>query len=1034
MDHNHPDNGDETLTASVTTKAKPARDRICRYIRDCRGLPAREPGKLHDNYRAGRLFEVGILADGALHNPNGYPEAVVRRSLDETIARRHAADSEAAKKAAVTRARRREKKIHLLATSIATKSGVKPGTHCYVCGKSLTDAESIARGIGPECWQEVLQEVEWRGAMSTALPPDRDDYGDFEDYAPAQSRWMMAVADAGIPRQIMMAATEALERSGRPATVAAVVAEGRQRLAIQQANSAARTVTSGRRPGTPPAERKRQQRQREALLFERDDWRLFIEPATLPQKAGCQPSNLRQIVLREIVDNALDAGADATIERDGEAWIIADNGPGLDPADVPRLFAVNRPLLSSKRRRMPLRGMLGNGLRVVMGAVAASEGSIIIETRGHRLTLATDTATGTTQVVTDEAITPTWGLSVSITLGEALPRHNWHDDQLARTALSVAAHGKNYNGPSSPWWYSARDLHMLMQQVSPADTTVRRLCAELGFKLDDDRTTRSLDRGDAEAVLHRLRQLAPPITPKALGAIGPGLYGDDESYACHASVAPHSGAEIPYVCEVWASCERPEKRGNGSASVYRLLLNRTPSVAELYADSSPDCLSLRGCCIHRDIRGPKTGDYCVAISIITPYVELASDGKAPALHPFSEGITIAMKKACMAAWRAMEKPPGGMSIKEAAWQVMPAAYAAASGGVGLANARQVMYAAREPILKLTGKDELDDQYFIQTLLPDYIDEHPIATADWDVVFDDRGSFIEPHTGRIVPLGTVEVRQYYGERPPDRPASSINAGLMASTAGPTNRYLHILFIEKEGFSALLARARIAERFDVAIMSTKGMSVTAARWLLDRLAPHIKSVLVLHDFDMSGFSIFGTLTKSGRRYRFDNDVPIVDLGLRLDDISDLGLGDQAEPVPHIEHSTWIKRSETAAQHGATPDELRFLRNNRVELNAMSSDVFVQFIERKLRDHGVRKVVPDDWFLDQHARSVIVRKLLNEALDKLRAEAERKADAIALPDDLRRQVREALRYEPDLPWDLAVADIAQQALRSSEGGARE
>ena len=89
------------------------------------------------------------------------------------------------------------------------------------------------------------------------------------------------------------------------------------------------------------------ERQRDqALLFERDDWRLFVDPATLPQKAGCQPANLRQIVLREIVDNALDAGADATLERDGGAWVISDDGPGLDPADVPRLFAVNRPLLS----------------------------------------------------------------------------------------------------------------------------------------------------------------------------------------------------------------------------------------------------------------------------------------------------------------------------------------------------------------------------------------------------------------------------------------------------------------------------------------------------------------------------------------------------------------------------------------------------------------------------------------------------------------------------------------------------------------
>jgi hypothetical protein len=42
---------------------------------------------------------------------------------------------------------------------------------------------------------------------------------------------------------------------------------------------------------------------------------------------------------------------------------------------VPRLFAVNRPLLSSKLKRLPLRGMLGHGLRVVMGAVAAFDGS-----------------------------------------------------------------------------------------------------------------------------------------------------------------------------------------------------------------------------------------------------------------------------------------------------------------------------------------------------------------------------------------------------------------------------------------------------------------------------------------------------------------------------------------------------------------------------------------------------------------------------------------------------------------------------------
>ena len=63
-------------------------------------------------------------------------------------------------------------------------------------------------------------------------------------------------------------------------------------LATHQGDLPARTVTSNRRPGRSAAERKRDQRARDAkngLLFERQDWMLFLSPATLPQKAGCQP-------------------------------------------------------------------------------------------------------------------------------------------------------------------------------------------------------------------------------------------------------------------------------------------------------------------------------------------------------------------------------------------------------------------------------------------------------------------------------------------------------------------------------------------------------------------------------------------------------------------------------------------------------------------------------------------------------------------------------------------------------------------------
>lgn len=137
-------------------------------------------------------------------------------------------------------------------------------------------------------------------------------------------------------------------------------------------------------------------------MWETADWQVFLEPASLPQKAGCQPHRIRALVLRELADNALDTGAEVTITRNAaNTWTIADDGPGLDPADVPRLFSVNRPLLSSKRPRLPMRGMLGNGLRVVVGAVAASQGSLVVETRGHRLALEVNRDTGHPLVVED---------------------------------------------------------------------------------------------------------------------------------------------------------------------------------------------------------------------------------------------------------------------------------------------------------------------------------------------------------------------------------------------------------------------------------------------------------------------------------------------------------------------------------------------------------------------------------------------------------------------------------------------------------
>jgi hypothetical protein len=67
-------------------------------------------------------------------------------------------------------------------------------------------------------------------------------------------------------------------------------------------------------------------------------------------------------------------------------YFIEDDGPGLDGArqDIADLFSIARPLRSSKLLRLPQRGQLGNGLRVVAGAVLASSGTLSVAARTRR--------------------------------------------------------------------------------------------------------------------------------------------------------------------------------------------------------------------------------------------------------------------------------------------------------------------------------------------------------------------------------------------------------------------------------------------------------------------------------------------------------------------------------------------------------------------------------------------------------------------------------------------------------------------------
>ena len=246
--------------------------------------------------------------------------------------------------------------------------------------------------------------------------------------------------------------------------------------------------------------------------------------------------------------------------------------------------------------------------------------------------------------------------------------------------------------------------------------------------------------------------------------------------------------------------------------------------------------------------GPREPVYLI-IHVAYPRMSYMDRGKGAVTFP--NGITNKVKEAVTAvtkAWTRQRKAEDRhasaernrkdrltrrqkVTIKDAAHEIMETAYLKVSDNGQLpANARQVMYVARPHILERTERGSIDDAYFTQVLLPDYIAQTGVK---WDIVYDDRGHFREPHTDRVIGLGTLAVRNYLkGIRDTHQGEPSFSPGKII-TCGPHGRFGALLYVEKEGFDSLWKSVHLAERYDIGILSCKGMSVTAARQLAEEV---------------------------------------------------------------------------------------------------------------------------------------------------------------------------------------------------------
>jgi hypothetical protein len=749
------------------------------------------------------------------------------------------------------------------------------------------------------------------------------------------------------------------------------------------------------------------------LKFERADWALLRTVEGLQQKAGVPVRRLARLVMKELADNGLDEGGQVRVGKlpDGR-YFVEDDGRGIDPDDVARLFSIARPLISSKLLRLPSRGAFGNGLRVVAGAVLASGGKLIVITRNRRLELRPEYDGTTTVVSTTDVDFPT-GTRVEICFGSALPDDHWtlHWAQFACRLVQ----GKVYAGRSSPWWYDGPQFHELL--YASGTMPVRELIANLdgctgataGVIVAAAKLNRSIcknvSREQATGLLEVARLHARPVKAERLGAVGPDAfpdcaYGQATGVVKFGSVAPV--AEIPFVVEAWA------QKATGEAAEFgtdlTVCVNRTPITGVVDIARDKRDIDAFGCGLsHTIAEAPIGAEFFLVIDITSPYVPITSDGKEPNLWPFFNAIMAATGKAV----RKAHRPTASSRItqKDIVLENLDAAIDFVSGDrQHRFNERQVLYVVRKIVRDEIG-ETLTTQNF-KTIITDYENENGEIEGMYR---EPRGSIYHPHRGETITLGTLMVEDY--ERPPWL-------------------YNKIVYIEKEGFAEALKETRWPERHDCMPMSSKGFGTRAARDLVDKLAEHDEPVTVflVHDADAHGTMIYQTFQEATKA-RGARKIKIINLGLEPWEALDLGL--EAEDVEREKRrkavADYVRARDDHAPNGTSWEN--WLQTHRVELNAMTTPQFIAWLDRKLA--GYDKLIPLADILETELEERIEKKVRDAVTARILREANVDAQVaaaitvIATPDStaLASGFKQLFEATPDAEWRNYIETVATE-----------
>lgn len=549
------------------------------------------------------------------------------------------------------------------------------------------------------------------------------------------------------------------------------------------------------------------------------------------------------------MDNALDIAGDCEFGElpAGVGFFVEDAGHGIDGGErgVANLFSIRRSLTSTKRSRRPTRGALGNGLRVVTGAVLASGGSIMVHTRRQQYYLIPQHS-GETQI-TAIGNSDVDGTRIEVTFGPELTSLPDHVFAWASIAQMMARAEKQKPSAEKPslHWHDEDSFAGLLRDVGHEETVRQFLQKFDGFSGNRasevageflGKRCNELSRGDAAKLFREAVRAVERPSHNALGRVGP-LRGWQRSKNSSIDGYVRVGhANIPYRIEVWVRAARKP-----SATI---CINRTPTPAEVELDLSiqdgAPAWTVAGAGLHHWFERKGKKNFEVLVNIQCPKMPLTSDGKSPDLLPAVDELCQLLKSAAdMVGRQTTNKVTGAGTAKTIKSVILgnlhQAIHIASHGGRNRYSQRRLFYAIRPTYQREFDGAEPNWQTFTAILRQHERQEgHDLP----GIYRDNRGVLIHPHSRKEVALGTLNVELY------ERPKWALNK---------------ILYVEKGGPVPMLLDSGWPEKWDCGIATSQGFASDAVKDLLAALEESDEPLLILcaHDSDGFGTTIFDDL---------------------------------------------------------------------------------------------------------------------------------------------------------------------------------